>query len=171
MHLPKRLVVGALLLAAPIAAWALVKPLRVLAPQLEGLACDEWVCIDDASRRAEAKRLYRDALNAEIEAVTKTATTAEWIATLNKAGVPCGPIYTIDNVFEDAQVKHLNLVEKVPGTGERDVTLVKQPFSLSRTPSRFVAPPPEVGEHTDELLHEFGFSDAEIATLKQKKAI
>src|SRR6185503_4955732 len=64
MHLPKRLVVGALLLAAPIAAWALVKPLRVLAPQLEGLACDEWVCIDDASRRAEAKRLYRDALNA-----------------------------------------------------------------------------------------------------------
>jgi crotonobetainyl-CoA:carnitine CoA-transferase CaiB-like acyl-CoA transferase len=122
-------------------------------------------------RNPKMRSENRDALNAEIETVTKTATTAEWIATLNKAGVPCGPIYTIDNVFEDAQVKHLDLVEKVPGTGERDVTLVKQPFSLSRTPSRFVAPPPEVGEHTDELLHEFGFSDAEIVTLKQKKAI
>jgi crotonobetainyl-CoA:carnitine CoA-transferase CaiB-like acyl-CoA transferase len=122
-------------------------------------------------RNPKLRSENRDELNAEIEKITGTATTAEWIEKLNKAGVPCGPIYTIDKVFEDAQVKHLDLVEKVPGTGERNVNLVKQPFSLSRTPSRFVAPPPEVGEHTDELLHEFGFSDAEIANLKQKKAI
>ena len=48
-------------LIIPLAAWALVKPLRVLAPQLEGITCDEWVCVDDNSRRAEATRLYRDA--------------------------------------------------------------------------------------------------------------
>ena len=64
MHMPKRLIVGAMLLIAPLAAWALVKPVRVLAPQLEGLTCDEWVCVDDTSRRAEATKLYRDALNA-----------------------------------------------------------------------------------------------------------
>ena len=122
-------------------------------------------------RNPKLRSENRDALNAEIEKVTGAGTTTEWIEKLNKAGVPCGPIYTIDKVFEDAQVKHLDIVEKVPGTGERDVNLVKQPFSLSRTPSRFVAPPPEVGEHTDELLREFGFSDAEISTLKHSKAV
>lgn len=122
-------------------------------------------------RNPKMRSENRDALNAEIEKVTSSATTAEWIEKLNKAGVPCGPIYTIDKVFEDAQVKHLDLVAKVPGTGNRDVNLVRQPFSLSRTPSRFVAPPPEVGEHTDELLREFEFSDEEIAALKQSKAV
>ncbi|ACI93807.1 L-carnitine dehydratase/bile acid-inducible protein F [Afipia carboxidovorans OM5] len=124
---------------------------------------------DYASPKMRSKN--RDALNAIIEAVTRTRTSAEWVEILNKAGVPCGPIHTIDKVFDDPQVKHLDLVQKVPGTGERDVRLVKQPFTLSRTPSKFVAPPPEVGEHTDELLHEFGFSDAEIATLKQDKVV
>jgi crotonobetainyl-CoA:carnitine CoA-transferase CaiB-like acyl-CoA transferase len=122
-------------------------------------------------RNPKLRSENRDALNAEIDKVTSTATTAEWIEKLNRAGVPCGPIYTIDKMFDDPQVRHLDIVEKVPGTGERDVNLVKQPFTLSRTPSRFVAPPPEVGEHTDELLREFGFSDGEIATLKQRKAV
>jgi len=63
MHMPKRLIFGAMLFIVPLAAWAFVKPLRVLASQLEGLTCDEWVCVDDTSRRAEATRLYRDALN------------------------------------------------------------------------------------------------------------
>ena len=63
MRIRKRLILGAMLFIAPLAAWAFVKPLRVLAPQLEGLSCDESVCIDDTSRRAEATRLYRDALN------------------------------------------------------------------------------------------------------------
>jgi len=63
MHVSRRLIFGAMLFIVPFAAWALVKPLRVLAPQLEGLTCDEWVCIDDTSRRAEATRLYREAVN------------------------------------------------------------------------------------------------------------
>ena len=63
MRMPKRFICGAMLLIVPLAAWALVKPVRVLAPQLEGLRCNEWVCVDDTSRRAEATKLYRDALN------------------------------------------------------------------------------------------------------------
>ncbi len=117
------------------------------------------------------RSVHRDALNAEIESVTRTRSTADWVEALNKAGVPCGPIYSIDRMFDDPQVKHLDLVHDVPNTGERKVRLVKQPFSLSRTPSSFVAPPPEVGEHTDELLREFGFADAEIATLKAQKIV
>ncbi len=113
----------------------------------------------------------RDALNAEIEKVTATRTSAEWVEELNKAGVPCGPIYTIDKMFDDPQVKHLDLVRDVPDTGERKVRLVAQPFTLSRTPSSIAARPPEVGEHTDELLEEFGFSDGEIASLKDAKII
>jgi crotonobetainyl-CoA:carnitine CoA-transferase CaiB-like acyl-CoA transferase len=119
----------------------------------------------------KVRLVNRDALNAEIESVTRTRSTADWVEALNKAGVPCGPIYSIDQMFDDPQVRHLDLVQTVPGTGERKVQLVKQPFSLSRTPSSFVAPPPEVGEHTDELLREFGFKDAEIATLKAKKIV
>ncbi len=119
----------------------------------------------------KVRLVNRDALNAEIESVTRTRSTSDWVEALNKAGVPCGPIYSIDQMFDDPQVRHLDLVQTVPGTGERKVQLVKQPFSLSRTPSSFVAPPPEVGEHTDELLREFGFEQAEIATLKATKIV
>ncbi len=119
----------------------------------------------------KTRSVHRDALNVEIEKVTATRTSAEWVADLNKAGVPCGPIYTIDKMFDDPQVRHLDLVRDVPDTGERKVRLIAQPFTLSRTPSSIAARPPEVGEHTDELLHEFGFSDSEIATLKNTKII
>lgn len=119
----------------------------------------------------KVRLVNRDALNAEIESVTRTRSTSDWVEALNKAGVPCGPIYSIDQMFDDPQVRHLDLVQTVPGTGERKVQLVKQPFSLSRTPSSFVAPPPEVGEHTDELLREFGFEQTEIASLKAKKIV
>jgi len=63
MHVSKRLVFGAILCMIPLAAWAFVKPVRVLLPQLEGLACDELVCVDDTSRRVEATQLYRDAVD------------------------------------------------------------------------------------------------------------
>lgn len=119
----------------------------------------------------KTRSVHRDALNAEIEKVTATRTSAEWVDDLNKAGVPCGPIYTIDKMFDDPQVKHLGLVQDVPDTGDRKVRLVTQPFTLSRTPSSIAARPPEVGEHTDELLHEFGFGEGEIASLKASKII
>jgi crotonobetainyl-CoA:carnitine CoA-transferase CaiB-like acyl-CoA transferase len=119
----------------------------------------------------KTRSVHRDALNVEIEKVTATRTSAEWVEDLNKAGVPCGPIYTIDKMFDDSQVKHLDLVRDVPDTEDRKVRLVGQPFTLSRTPSSIAARPPEVGEHTEELLEEFGFSGAEIAALKSTKII
>jgi formyl-CoA transferase len=110
----------------------------------------------------------RDALNAAIETYLAKRTTAEWVDILNAAGVPCGPIYAINEVFEDAQVKHLGMAQAVPETG---TTLVAQPFTLSRTPSRMAARPPLAGEQTDEVLAEFGFAAPEIAALRAAKIV
>lgn len=115
----------------------------------------------------------RDALNAELDQITAKRTSAEWLEKLNKAGVPCGPIYSIDQMFADPQVKHLGLAQPVPTQAQdgRPLTVVAQPFTLSRTPSHMAAPPPDVGEHNDEVLNEFGFSAQEIDALRKAKAI
>ena len=110
----------------------------------------------------------RDALNAAIEKYLMRRTTAEWIKILNDAGVPCGPIYAVDEVFADEQVKHLGIVQDVPDSKNR---LVAQPVTLSRTPSRMAARPPLAGEQTDDVLAEFGFGHEEIAVLRQSKII
>jgi crotonobetainyl-CoA:carnitine CoA-transferase CaiB-like acyl-CoA transferase len=113
----------------------------------------------------------RTALNAEIARLTEKKSTDTWVRELNEAGVPCGPIYSIDQTFEDAQVKHLGIAQDVPNAENRHIRLVAQPVSLSRTPSRMVAPPPEFGEQTDEVLAEFGFNAEEIANLKSAKIV
>jgi formyl-CoA transferase len=92
--------------------------------------------------------------------------TAEWIEILNQAGVPCGPIYSIDQAFDDPQVKHLGIVQKV---GE--VAYLGQPVTLSRTPSGVVAHPPKQGEHTEAVLRELGIKDGEIAELRKKGVV
>ena len=102
-------------------------------------------------RTETARSKNRDALNAEIEACLKRRTSAEWIEELNRAGVPCGPIYSIDEVFADPQVRHLGIAQKVAGKDKRALRLVGQPVSLSRTPSRLAARPPKLGEHTDAV--------------------
>jgi formyl-CoA transferase len=113
----------------------------------------------------------RDALNAEIDRITAKRPSADWVERFNKAGVPCGPIYAIDQVFADPQVKHVAMAQPVAAEGANGLTLVGQPVSLSRTPSRLVAPPPGLGEHTDAVLEEFGFSAKDIAALRQANAI
>ncbi|MDT4740690.1 CoA transferase [Bradyrhizobium sp. WYCCWR 12699] len=120
---------------------------------------------------APARSKNRDALNAEIEKRTVTKSTDTWVRELNEAGVPCGPIYAIDQMFEDAQVKHLGIAQDVPNEENRPIRLVGQPVTLSRTPSRMVARPPEFGEQTDEVLKEFGLSADEIAGLRDAKVV
>ncbi len=113
----------------------------------------------------------RDALNAEIEKRTAHKTSAEWIDNFNKIGVPCGPIYAIDQMFADEQVKHLGIAQGAKRPDGKEQIFVGQPISLSRTPSKIVATPPEAGQHTDEVLKEFGFADKEIAELHAAKAV
>src|SRR5215213_3280318 len=105
---------------------------------------------------APARSENRDALNATINKLTERKSTETWVSELNAAGVPCGPIYAIDQMFEDEQVKHLGIA---------------QPVTLSRTPSTMAARPPEFGEQTEEVLAEFGFGKDEVAELRQRKVV
>jgi crotonobetainyl-CoA:carnitine CoA-transferase CaiB-like acyl-CoA transferase len=113
----------------------------------------------------------RNAVNAAIEKCTLTKPSAEWIAIFNTAGVPCGPIYSIDQVFADPQVEHLQIAQSAMRPDGEEQTFVGQPVTLSRTPSKIVATPPSQGQHTDEVLKEFGFADQEIAELHKAKAV
>lgn len=113
----------------------------------------------------------RDKLNDEINAALASKTSAEWIETLNKAGVPCGPINSIDAVFNDPQVRHLGMAKDVVLKNGEKSQIVGQPIALSRTPSKIVSRTPALGEHTQEVLEEFGFSAEEIAALKRVNAI
>jgi crotonobetainyl-CoA:carnitine CoA-transferase CaiB-like acyl-CoA transferase len=113
----------------------------------------------------------RDALNAEIDKRTVNKTSAEWIEIFNTIGVPCGPIYSIDQMFDDEQVKHIGIAQGASRPDGSEQIFVGQPVSLSRTPSKIVATPPEQGQHTDEVLKEFGFADNEIAELHKAQAV
>jgi crotonobetainyl-CoA:carnitine CoA-transferase CaiB-like acyl-CoA transferase len=122
-------------------------------------------------RTAEARSKNRDALNAEIETYLQERSSAEWVEHFNKSGVPSGPIYAIDQVFADPQVKHLGIAQTVARNGKQKLTLVGQPVLLSRTPSRLAAPPPRLGQHTDAVLKEFGFSARDIKALHKARAL
>ncbi len=121
--------------------------------------------------KPQDRRRHREALNAVIGEITGTMTTATIVERLNAAGIPCGPIYTIDQTFADPQVRHLGIAQAVASPALGEITLVGQPVTLSRTPSRLVCSAPEYGEHTAAILAEFGYSNDEIAHLRQAGAI
>jgi len=113
----------------------------------------------------------RDALNAALALILRQQSSAHWIETLNAAGVPCGPINTIDQVFADPQVRHLGLARPAPSHERGDIELVGQPILMSRTPSSICTPPPLMGEHTDEILRGLGYDDERIAELREAEVI
>jgi formyl-CoA transferase len=118
-----------------------------------------------------ARSENRDALNEAIGVITRARTSADWIEALNKAGVPSGPIYKMNEVFADPQVKHLNMTRTVPQAALGSVEVVGQPIELSRTPWSIRSATPEPGEHTAAILGELGYGAAEITALQQKKVI
>jgi formyl-CoA transferase len=130
----------------------------------------EWVTSDDY-KSGKVRSQNRDKLNADINKATETKTSAQWVDILNKAGVPCGPINSIDQVFADPQVKHLGMAKESHRSDGSRLGLVGQPFTLSRTPSSIAVRPPDLGEQTDEILNEFGFGAAEIKALHDKKVV
>src|ERR1700721_1224186 len=122
-------------------------------------------------KTGRARSDNRKALNAAIEAITKTRTSADWIERLNKAGVPSGPIYQMDEVFADPQVKHLGIAQKVHHPQLGDIELVGQADTLSRTPSRLETASPDAGEHTNAILGELGYSVGDIARLHENGVV
>jgi formyl-CoA transferase len=126
---------------------------------------------DERYKTAGSRSQHRDALNEELARTTLTNTTAHWVAALNEAGVPCGPIYNVDEMFADPQVRHLGIAQTLNGGNKGEVAYVGQPIGLSRTPSKIVSHPPELGQHTDEILAGIGIDKATIDDLRARQVI
>lgn len=136
----------------------------------ETLGKPEWLenpkFIDSPSRSKN-----RDLLNQEIEKVTLQKTSREWVELFEKKEVPCGPIYQINEVFEDPQVQHLGIAQQAESLTFGKTRLVGQPLNLTRTPSRITRHPPGRGEHTSEILSELGLNKSEIQDLQSRNVI
>ena len=120
----------------------------------------------------ELRSKNRKALNARISEVTPSRTSGEWIEVLNEAGVPCGPINTIDATFADPQVQALGIARPMPRPQLGDTHVVGQAINLARTPQ----PPshratPELGQHTDEILGSLGLDGDAIRELRENGVI
>jgi formyl-CoA transferase len=113
----------------------------------------------------------RDALNEEITARTVTKRSAEWIELLNQAGVPCGPIYTIDEMFGDPQVQTLAMAQPVEHYKLGKIDIVGQGVKLVRTPARVRTAAPDRGADTREVLAEFGYDAATIEDLQRRGVV
>ncbi|HZP45139.1 MAG TPA: CoA transferase [Candidatus Binataceae bacterium] len=131
----------------------------------------EHLLADPAYSSGRARLKNRDQLNREIEAITRGKSSAEWIATLNAAGVPCGPIYKINEVFADPQVRHIGIARPIahPELGPQE--LVGQAVDMTRTPWALRSATPEKGEHTEAILRELGYDAGAIAQLRARKVI
>ncbi len=113
----------------------------------------------------------RDAVNAEINKRMGDKTSAEWIELLNEAGIPCGPIYSIDQMFADEQVKHIGMAHPVDHPELGSFNVVGQAVRMNRFRPRTGVATPNRGQHTDEILAEFGFSAEEIAELGKHEVL
>ena len=113
----------------------------------------------------------RDALNAEISEYTKTKNSAEWIDLFNEGGVPCGPIHTIDKMFDDPQVKHLGLAAPVTSPTHGEMHVVGQAVNMSRAPRVIRSAAPELGQDTDDILANLGYDAAAIEKLRADSAV
>ena len=115
---------------------------------------------------------HREALVALMEGVTRTRSTAEWVALLQDKAVPCGPINDIAQAFDDAQVKARGLAVPLPrdgrtlGDGIERIVGVASPLRLAATPAVLRHAPPALGQHTDEVLAELGVDASEIEALR-----
>jgi crotonobetainyl-CoA:carnitine CoA-transferase CaiB-like acyl-CoA transferase len=124
----------------------------------------EWATRDGRSQ-------HRAAINTAISEVTRERPSLHWIEVFDPAGIPCGPINTIDQVFEDPQVQHLGLARPVEHRRLGAQRVVGTPLNLEGLEDRIRRPSPDSGEHVDEVLSEVGYDAEAIAALRAKGVI
>jgi crotonobetainyl-CoA:carnitine CoA-transferase CaiB-like acyl-CoA transferase len=112
-----------------------------------------------------ARYRNRDALRDALEARLATRTVSEWVEIVNAAGIPCGPVLTLDQVFADPQVQHLGLTQTVTHAHDGPVTLLRLPLTFSSTPASIRSAAPIPGAHTRAILGECGYAKDEIDEL------
>jgi len=106
----------------------------------------------------------RPALQAAMEAALAHKTSAEWHDMLVAAGIPCGPVYGYDQVFDDPHVQHRQMAVEVEHPRAGRLTLTSSPLKLSQTPGSVRTPSPMLGQHTDDILRRLGYDEATITT-------
>ena len=132
----------------------------------EQLATDERFCTNPA------RVANREVLIPLLADMVKRKSRQEWIALLEDAGVPCGPINRLDDVFNDPQVKARGMQITLPHPSAGSVKLVGSPMKLSATPPDYQSPPPLLGQHTDQILKSvLGYDDEQLSQLKQRGCI
>ena len=121
---------------------------------------------------AEARSANRAALNALLDEIVGTRPAAHWIETLNRAGVPCGPIYSVDETFADPQVRHLGIARPMTHPARGATRVVGQAVRLSKAPRPpEMRPTPGKGDHTGEILAEFGYDAAAVADFRERGVV
>lgn len=113
----------------------------------------------------------RDRLNREIQQRFAERPVAYWVEMLNAAGVPCGPVYTVPQMFDDVQIRHLKVADTMRTPDGIERHYITQPVRLARTPGTLARSAPGWGEHTDELLAEAGYDRDAIARLHEKGVV
>jgi crotonobetainyl-CoA:carnitine CoA-transferase CaiB-like acyl-CoA transferase len=121
---------------------------------------EDWVA-DERFADGVSRVRNRDALTAELEGELARATVAEWVERLNGAGVPSGPVYTLDEVFADPQILARDMLVELEHPDLGTFKTTGHPLKWSETPTRVERRPPLLGEHTDEVLAEFGLTSRE----------
>jgi formyl-CoA transferase len=122
----------------------------------------------DTTRKRFANRAE---LNDLVAARLWTQGTAYWVAALNEAGVPCGPVYTMDEVFADPQVRHLGMTQAVDHPVRGPINLVRNAVRMTGAADTVRTPSPDPGDHTDEVLASLGYSAAQIEKLRADAVI
>lgn len=126
---------------------------------------------DDPRFRGKGDRIRNyHALREELAPTFKSKPRSEWLALLEEHDVPAGPLHTIKDALEDEQTKHIDMVQTF-GEGDRELKLVGFPVKMSGTPLKPNLPPPNIGEHTDEILGSLGYGAEELARLREEGAI
>ncbi|HUQ74508.1 MAG TPA: CaiB/BaiF CoA-transferase family protein [Burkholderiales bacterium] len=126
---------------------------------------------DERFKTNELRARNRAALNAAMTGELAKRSSAEWIEALNKIGVPTGPIYKMDEVFADPQVKHLGAATEVNHPRLGKFKILSQAVKLSRTPATLKTATPDVGQHTDEILAEIGYDAGAIKRLRAEGVV
>jgi crotonobetainyl-CoA:carnitine CoA-transferase CaiB-like acyl-CoA transferase len=130
----------------------------------------EWA--DDPRFVTNVERIAnRETLDALLQRVFERRTADEWIERLSQAGVPCGPINTVDRIAAEPQVWHREMIRDVPHPNIPDLKLGGLPVKLSRTPGSIQSPPPLLGEHTEQILLSLDYSLADIAELRSQGVV
>lgn len=124
-------------------------------------------------RDDESRLKNRDELNEIIAKILIKETSQYWIDKLNKVGVPCGPVNNIAQMFDDEQVKHLNMKRKVRHHRLGELDVVRQPINFSEyeQPEELLYAAPDLGQHNEDILKEFGFDDQYIKDLVEKNVL